>query len=80
MMPRPQLATRGVEHASPDGHDEASLLRDGQIVTDRDGAQQRVAPPQERLHRHDGSGTELDDGLVLKPEVVPLDRTFELRA
>ncbi len=77
-VPRPQLAAGARQDALTDGHDEAGLLRERQVVARRDRAQQRVAPADERLDGGDGATLEVDDGLVLHPELVALDGALQL--
>ena len=76
-MPRAQLARGRIEDAFADRHDEPALLGERQIVTGRDRPEQGMAPPEEGLDRGDRAGREVDDGLVLQPELVARDSAFE---
>ncbi len=54
----------------PEGHDEAGLLGGGDELQRREQAPHRVLPAHEGLEAGDGAGVEVDDGLVVEPELA----------
>ena len=72
-LPLADLLARGLEHPAADRQDEARLLGERDERQRRHDAAGRVEPAQERLHADDPAGRELDDRLVVEPELGAVD-------
>ena len=74
--PRPRLAveTGAAQHPFAEVDDQARVLGDGDELSGRNLAADRVRPAAERFHRDDRLAAVVDDGLVGDPQLVLLDR------
>ena len=73
-LPVPQLVARGLEDPPPDRQDEPGLLGQRDERERRHEAARRVLPAQQRLHAQHGARVEVDQRLVVEPQLGALDR------
>ena len=77
-LPPSELQAGVDQHQLAQRHDEAGLLGDGDERVGHHQPARRVTPPHQRLQGRQPTGA-VDDGLVVKLELVALDGAAELR-
>ena len=75
---RGSVGRGALEHPALQGHDQPVVLREGDELVGRDGAEHRVVPAHERLQPEDAPFGQADDGLVHHAELLLLERGHQV--